>query len=51
MVALRAGLPVTSKKQHFFLYATNDPIILGMVIEEVRPIFATLNDPFAARGY
>jgi len=67
MAALRAGLPVKKqeneqKKSHFFVYsrrATHDiPTIFGMVIEEVRTIFAPLTffDPisrpsFGARGY
>jgi len=43
IAALRAGLPVTKKTSHFFLYsrcATQDHYrsLLGMVIEEVRPI-------------
>jgi len=44
MAALRTGLPVTNKKKHHTFWSTAGvqptiATILGMVIEEVRPIF------------
>jgi len=60
MAALRVGLPVKTEKHHTFSSTAGArptiPTILGMVIEEVRAIFAPLNfiDPissFAGTGY
>ena len=55
MAALRVGLPVKTEKHHTFSSTAGArpmiPTILGIVIEEVRPVFAptlTFFDPISS---